>query len=48
MAGAAAKAGLPSGLRVLSGIKPSGLLHLGNYFGAVRQHIALQQDNHVI
>jgi tryptophanyl-tRNA synthetase len=28
--------------RVLSGIQPSGVLHLGNYFGAIRQHIALQ------
>jgi tryptophanyl-tRNA synthetase len=28
--------------RVLSGIQPSGILHLGNYFGAIRQHIALQ------
>jgi tryptophanyl-tRNA synthetase len=27
----------------LSGIQPSGLLHLGNYFGAIRQHIALQE-----
>ncbi len=27
----------------LSGIQPSGLLHLGNYFGAIGQHIALQQ-----
>lgn len=24
----------------LSGIQPSGFLHLGNYFGAIRQHIA--------
>jgi len=24
----------------LSGIQPSGLLHLGNYFGAIRQHVA--------
>ncbi|MBA3546803.1 MAG: tryptophan--tRNA ligase [Nannocystis sp.] len=31
--------------RVLSGIQPSGILHLGNYFGAIRQHIALQ-DRH--
>ena len=31
--------------RILSGIQPSGKLHLGNYFGAIRQHIALQQDN---
>jgi tryptophanyl-tRNA synthetase len=28
--------------RVISGIQPSGVLHLGNYFGAIRQHIALQ------
>ena len=28
--------------RILSGIQPSGTLHLGNYFGAIRQHIALQ------
>ncbi len=27
----------------LSGIQPSGLLHLGNYFGAIQQHIALQE-----
>jgi tryptophanyl-tRNA synthetase len=27
---------------VLSGIQPNGALHLGNYFGAIRQHIALQ------
>jgi tryptophanyl-tRNA synthetase len=26
----------------LSGVQPTGKLHLGNYFGAVRQHIALQ------
>lgn len=29
-------------IRVLSGVQPSGKLHLGNYFGAIRQHIALQ------
>src|SRR3982751_4796867 len=28
--------------RILSGVQPSGKLHLGNYFGAVRQHIELQ------
>ena len=28
---------------VVSGIQPSGQLHLGNYFGAIRQHIALHQ-----
>ncbi len=31
-------------LRILSGIQPSGKLHLGNYFGAVKQHIALQGE----
>lgn len=30
--------------RVLSGIQPSGTLHLGNYFGAIQQHIALQHE----
>src|SRR3954466_14655364 len=28
--------------RFLSGVQPSGKLHLGNYFGAIQQHIALQ------
>src|SRR6185437_2791021 len=32
-------------MRVLSGIQPSGALHLGNYFGAIRQYVALQQGN---
>ncbi len=32
-------------MRVLSGIQPSGTLHLGNYFGAIRQHIALQDEH---
>ena len=31
-------------LRILSGVQPSGKLHLGNYFGAVKQHIALQTE----
>jgi tryptophanyl-tRNA synthetase len=30
--------------RILSGVQPSGKLHLGNYFGAIRQHIALQNE----
>jgi tryptophanyl-tRNA synthetase len=30
--------------RILSGIQPSGKLHLGNYFGAIQQHIALQDQ----
>lgn len=32
-------------MRVLSGIQPSGSLHLGNYFGAIRQFLALQRDH---
>jgi tryptophanyl-tRNA synthetase len=28
----------------LSGIQPSGLLHIGNYFGAIRQHIRLLDE----
>ncbi len=31
-------------MRVLSGITTSGVLHLGNYFGALRQHVALQRQ----
>jgi tryptophanyl-tRNA synthetase len=30
--------------RFLSGVQPTGKLHLGNYFGAVQQHIALQDE----
>lgn len=32
-------------MRVLSGIQPSGKLHIGNYFGAMRQHLELQAEN---
>ncbi len=32
-------------MRILSGIQPSGPLHIGNYFGALRQFIDLQNDN---
>ncbi len=32
-------------MRILSGIQPSGPLHIGNYFGALRQFIDLQHDN---
>jgi tryptophanyl-tRNA synthetase len=34
----------PARKRILSGVQPSGKLHLGNYFGAVKQHIALQDE----
>ncbi len=30
--------------RILSGVQPSGKLHLGNYFGAIKQHIDLQAE----
>ena len=30
--------------RVLSGVQSSGRLHWGNYFGAIKQHIALQDE----
>src|SRR5438132_3310285 len=30
--------------RILSGVQPSGKIHLGNYFGAIKQHIALQNE----
>jgi tryptophanyl-tRNA synthetase len=29
--------------RILSGIQPSGRPHIGNYFGAMQQHVALQE-----
>jgi tryptophanyl-tRNA synthetase len=31
-------------MRVLSGIQPSGTLHLGNFYGAIQQYIALQES----
>ena len=33
------------GQQVLAGIQPSGIQHIGNYFGAVRQFIDLQEGN---
>jgi len=35
-------------MRILSGITPSGECHIGNYFGAIRQHVALQAGNEAI
>lgn len=32
-------------MRVLSGVQPSGKLHLGNYLGAIKQHIELQHEH---
>jgi tryptophanyl-tRNA synthetase len=34
-------------MRVLSGIQPSGKLHLGNYFGMIRPALALQETHEV-
>lgn len=31
--------------RALSGIQPTGEIHIGNYFGAIRQHIELQETH---
>jgi len=31
-------------VRILSGVQPSGKLHLGNYFGAIRQFVELQHQ----
>ncbi len=30
--------------RILSGVQPSGKLHLGNYYGAIANHVALQDQ----
>lgn len=30
--------------RILSGVQPSGRLHIGNYLGAIRQHIEMQKS----
>jgi tryptophanyl-tRNA synthetase len=35
-------------MRILSGIQPSGELHLGNYFGAIEQHIRLQDEGEAL
>ena len=31
--------------RALSGVQPSGKLHLANYFGAIRQYLELQEKS---
>jgi tryptophanyl-tRNA synthetase len=35
-------------MRILSGIQPSGEPHIGNYFGAMRQHVELQAKGEAI
>jgi len=32
-------------MRVLSGVQPTGKLHIGNYFGAIRQYVHLQDEH---
>ncbi len=32
-------------MRILSGVQPSGNLHIGNYFGAIRQFVELQAEH---
>ncbi len=34
-------------MRLLTGIQPSGDLHIGNYFGSIKPMIASQQDNEI-
>lgn len=34
---------LPCRARVLSGVQPTGVLHLGNYLGAIRNWVQLQE-----
>ena len=35
-------------MRIFSGIQPTGVLHLGNYFGAIKQWVELQGGNECI
>ncbi len=32
-------------MRILSGIQPTGRFHWGNYFGAIKQYIELQEQH---
>ena len=36
--------GMEKKKRILTGIKPTGEVHLGNYFGAIREMVRLQED----
>ena len=35
-------------MRILSGVQSSGKLHLGNYYGAIRQFLRLQQEGEAL
>jgi tryptophanyl-tRNA synthetase len=37
---------MSTAIRVFSGIQPTGVKHLGNYIGAIRQYVASQDDGH--
>jgi tryptophanyl-tRNA synthetase len=39
---------MKSTMRILSGIQPSGILHIGNYFGMMRPAIALQDEGEAL
>ena len=41
--GAEAKKNSPKEI-VMSGIRPTGFLHLGNYFGAIRNYVKMQDE----
>jgi tryptophanyl-tRNA synthetase len=43
-----ARAPAATGERVFSGIQPSGVAHIGNYFGAISNYIALQEGGNAI
>ncbi len=35
-------------MRIFSGIRPTGELHIGNYLGAIRQWLELQEKNECV
>lgn len=35
-------------MRIVSGVQPSGILHLGNYYGAIRQFVQLQHEGEAL
>jgi tryptophanyl-tRNA synthetase len=37
---------MSTAIRIFSGIQPTGVKHLGNYIGAIRQYVASQDDGH--
>ena len=34
--------------RILSGVQPTGNLHLGNYLGAIKNFVKFRKNNHTI